>query len=260
MRETALPGLTTRAFGRVALCPKRVDSTNRMLKERGGALPHGTVCYTDRQEAGRGRLGRTWVAAPGDALALSLLIKPAEPSPVLPLVCGLAVSRALEGLCGGAAFGVKWPNDIVCAGRKVCGILCETVWIGEGWTVAGIGVNRRQDARDFERAGLAHAGSLRMLTGCEPGGREIAAAVLNELEALWDRLRRDGFAPLRPAYEARCVTIGQEVRVLTPEGAVRLEGRADGVGDDGRLRVLAPDGPHLVDAGEVSVRGARGYV
>ena len=96
-----LRGLTAREFGRPFFPLPEADSTNRWLKERGGGLPHGAVCYTGRQTAGRGRMGRDWVAPDGKALALSLLVKPAAHSALLAPVCGLAAARAL-GFCAGA--------------------------------------------------------------------------------------------------------------------------------------------------------------
>lgn len=255
-----LRGLTAREFGRAFFPLPEADSTNRWLKERGGGLPHGAVCYTGRQTAGRGRMGRDWVAPDGKALALSLLVKPAAHSALLAPVCGLAAARALSGLAG-EGFAVKWPNDIVCSGRKVCGILCETCWPdARGFSVAGIGVNLRQTEEELRRAGIPQAASVEMLTGRRLTLEETAAALLNELEPLWLRLEREGFAALREEYEARCATVGREVRVLDADGALRLEGRAVGVAEDGSLLVETPDGVVPVRAGEVSVRGMAGYL
>lgn len=110
-----LPGLATSKLGTRVLLLDEVDSTNRYLKERAGQLPHGTVCCTDYQNAGRGRLGRTWTAPRAAALALSVLFREEGPAAQLPLLCGIAVANALEALTG-ASFAIKWPNDIVCSG------------------------------------------------------------------------------------------------------------------------------------------------
>ncbi len=255
-----LRGLTARTLGKNALYLPEVDSTNRYLKEHGPLLPHGTVCFTGRQTAGRGRLGRGWDAPDGETLAMSLLLRPAARTALLAPVCGLAVSRALTALCG-KKCGIKWPNDIVCGGRKVCGILCEACWPdGEGFAVAGIGVNLLQTGEELREAGLPHAASLRSLTGSAPGLEETAAAILNELEPLWLRLEREGFAALREEYEAACLTVGREVRVLFPDGAVRLEGRAVGIAEDGNLLIDHGGTVTAVNAGEVSVRGMAAYI
>ncbi len=255
----ALRGLTARELGRTVLYLPEVDSTNRYLKQRGGELPHGTVCYTGRQTAGRGRLGRSWTAPDGEALALSVLLKPAAHSALLALLCGLAAARVLEGLAG-PGFGIKWPNDIVCRAKKICGILCEVCWPdAKGFAVAGIGFNLRQSERELREAGLPQAASVEMLTGRRLTLEETAAAFLNELEPLWLTLNREGFAALREEYVSRCVTVGRAVRVLGLDGAVQAEGTASGIADDGCLLVDAAGGPIAVYAGEVSVRGLAGY-
>lgn len=254
-----LRGLTARTFGRTSLYLPEVDSTNRYLKERGADLPNGAVCYTGRQIAGRGRLGRGWTAPDGEALALSLLVKPAAHTALLAPLCGLAAAKALSAL-GGRDFSIKWPNDILCSGRKVCGILCETCWPdAEGFAVAGVGVNLRQTEGWFQQAGLPHAASVAMLTGRILSLEETAAVFLNELEPLWERLQRDGFAPLRAEYETHCATVGREVRVLNPDGTLRMEGKAVGVAEDGNLIVSTGGTRVRVNAGEVSVRGIAGY-
>lgn len=255
-----LQSLTAHVLGcRVIYLPS-VDSTNNYLKENGDLLPHGTVCYTGRQEAGRGRLGRSWCAEDGQALALSLLFKSEEEIPLLPLISGMAVVKALRDLCGGD-FQIKWPNDIVCGGRKVCGILCEKRWQENGgFSISGIGVNLGQTAEQFRLANLPYAASVKMVTGCEPDLEETAAAIINELEPLWLCLQERGFSPLRASYEARCVTIGKAVRVLAPDGRALREGTAVGIAEDGCLLVESKGTTVPVNAGEVSVRGQDGYV
>ncbi len=256
-----LPGLATSKLGTRVLLLDEVDSTNRYLKERAGQLPHGTVCCTDYQNAGRGRLGRTWTAPRAAALALSVLFREEGPAAQLPLLCGIAVANALEALTG-ASFAIKWPNDIVCSGRKVCGILCESRPVQGGGlaVVAGIGVNLLQDGAWFAEAGLPFGGSVAMLTEKTLSPWETAAAVLNRLEPLWERCRAEGFGALEPAYAARCISLGRQVRALSPAGEVRLEGTAVGIGPDGSL--LIDDGRQVqaVAAGETSVRGFDGYI
>lgn len=257
---SVLPGLKTRELGRECLWLPAVASTNAYLKERGDRLPHGAACATDNQTAGRGRLGREWQAPAGETLALSVLLKPLWEATTLPLVVGLAVSRALSKLSG-ATFCIKWPNDIVCNNRKVCGILCEGR-PGEdgGFAVCGMGVNLLQTEREFAGLGLPHAGSLWQLTGKRLKPTAVAAAILNELEPLWDRYRREGFSPLLPAFQERCATIGRQVRAQSPAGETVCEGTATAVEPDGALRIRTAAGDRLVQAGEVSVRGLYGYM
>ena len=223
MTGAALQGLHTAVLGRRAIYLEETDSTNRYLKEAGESLPHGTLCYTGRQTSGRGRLGRDWTAPDGAALAMSVLLRGAADADWsgLPLVCGIAVAAALDRLAGeraGMPFRIK------------CGILCESSQGETGrFAVAGIGVNLTQTAADFREAGLPHAGSVRMLTGISLSLGETAAAILNELEALWDLYAREGFASLRGPYEERCITLGREVRLLSPDGGFLAAGRAAGL-------------------------------
>ena len=255
-----LSGLHTQTLGKTAIYLPAVDSTNLYLKENGEKLENGTLCYTGWQTKGRGRLGRDWSAGQGQTLAMSLLFKPAEGLAQLPLACGLAVVNALQ-LLTGTAFQIKWPNDIVCGGHKICGILCESCLQENGsFTIAGIGVNLLQTEADFEQQGLPFAASVDMMTGCRLSVEETAAAVVNELEPVWLRLRERGFRAIREDYTAKCVNIGQKVRVLSPDGRMKSEGRAAGVADDGCLLIDDGDKVTAVNAGEVSVRGFYGYV
>lgn len=259
MSGERLPGLVAQELARRVIRLSQTDSTNRYLKERAFSLPHGTLCYTGNQTAGRGRLGRSWVVPAGHSLALSILLRPAQ-LPVLPAVCGLAVARALRR-CTGGDFRIKWPNDIICGGKKVCGILCEGILSQDGGcTVAGIGINLLQSENDFAREGLLYATSVREQTGVRLTLDETAAAVVNELEPLWLRCRSQGFGVIRREYERCCVTVGRMVRVLSPDGAERLCGAATGIAEDGGLLVENAGCVEHITAGEVSVRGLYGYI
>lgn len=262
-----LVGLSVRELGRHSIYLPQVDSTNLYLKENGESLPHGTLCYTGQQTAGRGRLGRSWIVPPGQSLAMSVLFKLDNINKLyymdkLPLLCGVAVVQALVSLTG-HPFQIKWPNDIVCSGFKVCGILCESRMTKEGgFAVAGIGINLSQPADFFEEAQLPHAASLQMLLPEPPPAfGETAAAVMNHLDSLWCLYDKEGFEPIYAPYEKMCMTIGKEVRILSPLGQAVMEGKAVGIGQDGSLLVQAADGTvHSVQAGEASVRGKDGYI
>ena len=166
--------------------------------------------------------------------------------------------------CTGTAFRIKWPNDIICGDKKICGILCESFAASDGgvFMVCGIGVNLTQTAADFQRAGLPYGGSVKMCTGRRLEPSETAAAILNRLEPLYERLDREGFGALRSLYAENCVTLGRQVRVT--EGGQTVCGRAADIGQDGSLLVAFGSGPgdslRPVLAGEASVRGLFGYV
>lgn len=241
-----------------------VTSTNDYLKERWRSLPHGEAVFAHRQTAGKGRRGHTWAEVrPGDSMAFSVLLKETSPGALraraglLPLLCGMAVRRAL---CrAGADAAIKWPNDLVLHGRKVCGILCESGFAGDSfYAVCGMGVNLRQTRTYFDSVELPHATSVELETGLQLTGEELAHAVLVELSPLCDTLLTKGFSALREEYEAHCATLGREV-LVTISGE-QLQAFAKGVGEDGAL-LCEKDGRRFpVYAGEASVRGLYGYV
>lgn len=233
-------------------------STNDWLKAR-RELPHGTWCATDRQTAGRGRRGRTWDAPDGKTLALSVLLHGGA-RPTLPLVCAMAAAETLTALTD-FPFAWKWPNDIICDNRKVCGILCESVAEGDRIDViAGLGINLTQTKEELERAGLPYAGSVEMLTGKPLSPQRVAEALIARLTTYAERLDAEGLAPFLPAYADGCITLGRRVRVQNADGATLLTGVAESIDDGGALMVRTEDGTLTrCDAGEVSVRGLYGY-
>lgn len=267
--------LKTRRLGRRLACLARVDSTNDFLKRLAGSLPDGAAAVARVQTAGRGRQGNRWASAEGRTAEFSVLLKsPREASaPPLTMLCALAVCRALDALAppvpdasgqdaseseaSREPFCIKWPNDIVCAGKKVCGILCEArLAPGLSATVCGIGVNLSQPAEFFGAAGLPWGASVRMLRGAAPSAAQVVAGVLNELEPLLELEEKD--APdFFAAYARRCVTLGRQVRVRTPSG--ELTGVAEALGLDGSLLLRRGSELTPVFAGDVSVRGLMGY-
>lgn len=219
---------------------ERVDSTNRYLLQRASeGAAAGEVAVADEQTAGRGRLGRSWVAPPGSALLVSVLLRPdlaPERLHLVTLAAGLAALDALDALDGSEAvdppgpLGLKWPNDVVAGDRKIAGILAEAD--GGGAVVVGMGCNLLPDA-------LA------------PDLREIAAAVAVDREALllaWLRAydaRLDALDRVVADAAARSATIGRRVRVELAHDT--FEGRAEALTDEGYLVV---DG-RAVSAGDV---------
>ena len=240
-----------------------VGSTNEALKAAvlaGERIPDGAAWATTRQTAGRGRLGRSWIVPDGETLAISLWMT-GVPHPATSLMIGLAVTRAMRGLTD-ADFRLKWPNDSICDGRKVGGLLCEAISMGETQgTVIGVGLNLLQTPDFFEKVGLPYGGSVRMLTGKTLSPKQAAEALCREWQACVPRFRTEGFAPFRAEFESVCATIGREVRVLGADGEPLFSGTATGVDDDGALLVRTASGEEQTcRAGEVSVRGLFGYV
>jgi BirA family biotin operon repressor/biotin-[acetyl-CoA-carboxylase] ligase len=217
------------------------DSTQSEVQRlaAAGAL-EGTVVTARHQRAGRGRRGHEWWDAPGQSLLASVLLRPAAPvatAPQLSLVGGLAVAEAL-GAVAEAPARIRWPNDVLVEGRKVCGILAEASSAGAGGphhVVLGIGINL--DQTDFPAALAGQATSLRLVTGRTVEAADVLAAVLERLAERYGAWRAGGFAALRGAWLQRSLLPGQRVRL--PDGG---EGVGVDVGDDGALRARAADG------------------
>jgi BirA family biotin operon repressor/biotin-[acetyl-CoA-carboxylase] ligase len=175
--ETVLPLLRGR-FGRPYTFVERCESTQRLLADD---APEGAVAAADEQTAGRGRLGRDWVAPPGSSVLASIALHPQVPTAKLAelsLVAGRACARAIAEVAEVVAE-VKWPNDVLIAGRKVAGILAEA---REGRVVLGVGINVLQTASELPRRAQHPATSLLLETGLRISRAELLAAVLDHLE------------------------------------------------------------------------------
>jgi BirA family biotin operon repressor/biotin-[acetyl-CoA-carboxylase] ligase len=209
------------------------DSTNARARELALAgAPHGTLVTADEQSAGRGRQGRTWTAAPGDALLMSLIVR--DVRPLLPLAAAVAVCEAVQPL----EARIKWPNDVWIDRRKVAGILLEGR-PQEGWAVIGIGLNVR--TREFPPELRETATSLAL------AGRETAVASARDaLVAALDRWIEAPDADVLAAWRARDALRGEQVRWGDGEGT------AAGITDGGALLVETVAGARVeLDAGEV---------
>lgn len=243
----------------------QVDSTNsecRRLAEQGA--PDGTVVIAESQTAGRGRRGRSFSSPSGMGLYLSVLWRPdcgAERLLPLTALVAVAVCRAVER-CGGVSPRIKWPNDLVLSGKKVCGILTEMTLEGETGSVesvvVGVGINCRQREKDFPPELRDVAISLDMAQENRIGRAELAAALLEELRFL---RREILYHPQRwlEEYRRRALQLCQPVEILRNGETLR----ADVLAVDGQfgLTVRFQDGTvETLRAGEISVRGVNGYV
>ena len=256
--------LDTAWAGRALALLPIVDSTNAEARRRAlEGAPHGLLVAADQQTAGRGRRGRGWLSAPGMGLWMTLLLRPqaqAEQIPCLTLLIALAAARACQAVSG-APVRIKWPNDLVVHGRKLCGILLEMAADLDGvqWVAAGVGINLRQQPEDFPEALRGTAISLAQCMDAPPPRAALAAAFLREVEALYDAWAAHGMAGIRQPYLAASATLGQPVRVEALDEA--FTGTAEALDDTGALLVRQADGTlRRVLAADVSVRGVMGYV
>ena len=223
------------------------------------AAPHGTLIVADEQTQGRGRINRTWQSKPGDAALMSLLLRPEACLPP-ESVCFVMISAlAVYDVCRsfGADAAIKWPNDIVCGGKKICGMLLDMSIEMDYIHCAVVGVGLNIAGYPYADD-LRHASCLNEVTGKSLNRAEVIARFLEEFERWYDRWAVGGVDALLPEYCARCVTIGSRVQVVGLKET--FEGEALRVTRDGSLMVRRDDGIEApVHAGDVSVRGVMGY-
>lgn len=258
-RERILTGLTETArawLGRLEVHPV-LDSTNDYLLARVGEdWPSGSVCLTEQQQAGRGRLGRSWLSPFAASLAGSLLWRfnlPAAALSGLSLATGIAVARALRNF-GVAEVGLKWPNDVWWCGRKLGGILLESGGSSGAFAVvAGVGLNVALPppaAAAIEQPWV----DLREILGVERLSRNrLAALLIGELIETFVRFQRGGFADLAAEWAGFDQVTGRRVRLTLPNTA--LTGIARGVDATGALLLETADGRlQPCVGGEISLR------
>ncbi|WP_448754972.1 biotin--[acetyl-CoA-carboxylase] ligase [Agathobacter sp.] len=240
-----------------------IDSTNtkaQELAEKG--YPSGTLVVADKQESGKGRRGRSWVSPSGTGIFMTLMIKPdinPNNASMLTLVAALAVAKAITSVTGEEAM-IKWPNDIVVNGKKVCGILTEmnAQFDYINHIVVGIGINVHNESFPEEISQMASSLMI------EAGGKrfhraQIIAETMSYFEQYYDTfLKTQDLSALVREYDKLLVNRNKSVRVLDPKEP--FDGKAMGITPKGELIVDTWESRKLVSSGEVSVRGIYGYV
>ena len=223
-----------------------IGSTNDRAKEL-AAAGVGNVCVVaNEQTAGRGRMGRYFFSPPGTGLYMSLVLPPNDPA-MLTVAAAVFVSETLEEMIG-EPVGIKWVNDVLLRGRKICGILAEGRFDGEGkmdYIVAGIGINLRKT--EFPPELRAIAGDVETLTGKRPDRRRLLKGLIGRFER-WG----GGSEEIIGAYRSRSVVLGK--RVTVSRGDEVYEATALAVSDCGGLWVDCGGEKRLLKSGEVSVR------
>ncbi len=238
-----------------------VDSTNEEIKRAlaAGDAPDGLAVIAAEQTAGRGRRGRSFLSASGKGLYCSVLLKPNCPPEQLPMLtawAAVAVRDGIEKTCG-VTPAIKWPNDLVINGKKLCGILTELVTAPETAVILGIGVNLLQTAEDFGGRARPIAVSLAQVTGREIRAERLTIAILRELDVMYRCFPEERADYLR-RYRENCLTRGDVYVVTETE---RRRAVVLGLDEDLSLRVRYDDGKtDTIRSGEVSVRGIYGYL
>jgi BirA family biotin operon repressor/biotin-[acetyl-CoA-carboxylase] ligase len=214
------------------------DEASRGAKE---GAPHGATWVAEEQTAGRGRRGRSWIAPAGEGLLASVLLRVScEPArlPQIALVAGLAVRDAVGRAAPGVAVEIKWPNDVVFAGRKLAGVLVEAATVGKRVDAVIVGVGINVHTRVFPHDIAERATSVALMAGAPPPDRAlILADVLASLDRDLHVVVERGLGLVRARLAAADALRGRRVRSDAGE-----EGIASGIDDDGRLLVRRDDG------------------
>lgn len=237
-------------------------STNDEAKAaaRAGAA-HGAVWVADVQTQGRGRQGRSWLSVPGESLLMSVLLRwpcATHRLPLVSLAAGLAVHDAVATLTQGDRHGLKWPNDIVlrvgqC--QKVAGILVESLGVGTSAPAVVVGIGINVLSKTFPEEIRQRATSLALMSDTEVSRLNVLIAILKEMENTVPRVMAFGLGCIRDRLQKADALAGRTVR---SEGG---EGIAQGVDDDGRLRVCRADGTTTTwHAGEVHLVSSQGIL
>lgn len=244
--------LATRFVGRRVVYYPSLASTNEVAKQEAqqGAA-EGTVIVADEQTAGRGRIKRAWLT-PKDNIAVSVILYPSIASlPYLIMVASLAVVHSIEAVTG-LKSQLKWPNDVLIKGKKVCGILIESKVRGDiiDYAIIGIGVNVNLRLYDFPEISPT-ATSLSYELGRDVSCLSLIKSLLVEIESLYSTLSSGG--SIYEEWRDSLVTLGRSIRVKSGEDV--YDGIAESVAEDGSLLLRCSDGTLTkIVAGDVTLR------
>lgn len=255
--------LITEFIGRSIEYYDSISSTNNRGKEIADERQEGTLVIAEEQTQGKGRLSRRWISPKGKGLWFSIILKPdLKPDKVykITLIGAAAISEALKEI--GIKSYIKWPNDIIVEGKKVCGILtemgCEKDRVK--YVVMGIGINVNLEEEDFADELVRKAISLKIAVGKEVDRNRLLAYVLNHIERLYIPFKEKASLDetIRICREAS-ILIGKEVRII--RGDEESLGKVLDIDNEGYLLVqYGDDKIEKLLSGEVSIRGKEGYI
>lgn len=242
---------------------KQLDSTNTELARlTAEGVAHGTVVVADAQTSGKGRRGRGWESPAGENIYMSILLRPdcvPDRAPMLTLVMAYSVAQVLKEF-GFSDVQIKWPNDLVLSGKKICGILTEMQLKDSeiDYVVVGVGIN--VNTSKFPEELKDTATSLYLESGRFFDRKNMVESVASYFEQAYGQfLETQNLSFLKEEYNNMLVNIDKEVRVLEPGN--EYTAYAQGINSEGELLVRTIDGQEKrIYAGEVSVRGIYGYV
>lgn len=253
--------LKTKIFGRQILSYKRVDSTNDIayqLADKG--IKDGTVIFAEEQSKGKGRHGRHWISPSKGGIYMSCILRPRitpNEIPRITLLAAVAVAKAIRDITS-LDVSIKWPNDIVIDGKKVCGILTEMKAQQDSvdFVILGIGVNVNTPPKQLPKGSASLKDEAhRRGAGAKAADIsrvELAKNILEKLEECYNLSERNGFAPIIEAWKNLSAMLGSRVRVALPSKT--FEGLAHDINPDGALIVRLDSGMlEKVSSGDVEM-------
>ena len=252
-------GLNTKYIGGEVIYYNSIDSTNDAAKKIAGEKKaHGTVVVAEKQTRGKGRMGRQWFSALGRDLLFSVILYP-KASVVkvaqISMLAAVAVTEALNKTFG-VKSGIKWPNDLLVDGKKICGVLLEMSAEADcmRYVILGIGINVNSDKSDWTNEIIDRTTSLKLVLGKNISRVEVLKSVLEELELWYEKWCDFGFDPVLDKWRALCVSQKKRATVKTLEK--EYIGWIEGIDDEGALVLKLDDGTKKVFfSADVSLRG-----
>ena len=255
--EEVCPRLTTQILGRELYYFSEISSTNDEAKKLANAgCPEGTLVITETQLGGRGRLSRGWFSPVAKGIWFSLVLRPPFPpqeAPKCTLMAAVALNRAIREVTG-ISCGIKWPNDILCNGRKLVGILTEmsAEMDAINHIVIGMGINVNFGVSEIPPDLKNIATSVSIETGAPVSRIDLFIKVLEQLESLYIQVEATGFAAVLDAWRQESITLGRMVNVIGLDKS--FVGKAIDIDAEGALLVETAQGVERVLAGDVSIR------
>jgi BirA family transcriptional regulator, biotin operon repressor / biotin---[acetyl-CoA-carboxylase] ligase len=253
-KEELTHGLTTQVFGRIVLVYDSIDSTNTCAKDFAAkGAGEGTVVIADHQTAGHGRFGRIWQAESGLNLLFTLIIRPAlrmNKIGLLPFFAAVGIALTIENVAG-IKCECKWPNDILCHGKKCCGILMESA-VQKGkldYAIIGIGLNVNQ--KNFIDGLNSRATSLSNECGREFDRKDIFCQTMSSLESLYQQVSKGDFTDVIREWKARTTIFGKRIKLTIADDVI--QGVALGLASDGGLVVETKSRQRVFYAGDVTL-------
>ncbi|KCZ70289.1 biotin-(acetyl-CoA carboxylase) ligase [Candidatus Methanoperedens nitroreducens] len=235
-------GLKTSIIGKNIQYFNEIESTNTIAREVAGSVEEGTVIIAESQTGGRGRMGRKWISPEG-GIWLSLILKPRiQPlyASRITLLAGVSVAKTIRSY--GLLAGIKWPNDVLINGKKVCGILTEIEAEIDviDYCIVGIGIDANVDTESFPEEVRESSTSLKKELGHEVDRAGFVQRLIEEFEALYLKFQRDDFSSILDEWRDMSATIGEWVKITTRTRTIY--GEAVGVDSEGALILETGEG------------------